>query len=155
VPRAEIDDSQPTEVKIVRLKIIRALLDPINGEAFKERLNINIQIVIGGRVFRKCGFLYLAENSDKAQGESLIYDQRACEIYQGKVFLGQDKWEDHSDIRARGQIPVGEYRVSGELFFMKNLPAVPIIRCDGEVLEQDRACLNKDYVLLDARYNLI
>ncbi len=155
MPRAEIDDSQPTEVKIVRLKIIRALLDPINGEAFKERLDINIQSVVGGRVFKKCGFSHLVENSDAAQEESLICNQRACEIYKGKVFLGQDKWEDHSDIRVRGQIPVWEYRVSGELFFIKNLPAVPIIRCDGEVPEQDRACLSKDYILLDARYNLI
>lgn len=156
MPKVEIGGSRPTEVEIVRLKIIRALVDPINGEIFREKLNTSIQSVIGSRILRKCGFLYSAEDhSFSLAEESLVYGQLACEIYQGKVFLGQDKWEDHGDIRTREEIPVWEFRVSGEQFFLKNLPPVPIIRCDGKVSEQDRFWLNQSYVLLDAGYNII
>jgi len=155
VSKIEKASPQPTEVEIVRLKIAKALADPVNGAMFREKLNVSIQSIIGGRVIRKCGFLSSAEDLSASRGESLIYNQRACEIYRGKVFLARNIWEDHSDIRTREEIPIWEFRVSGEQFFVKNLPSVPVIRCDGKVPEQDRPRLNKNYVLLDAEYNLI
>lgn len=144
----------PQLVEFVRSKIDGSLKHPINGEIFKEFLDGALQSMIGLRFQKKRGEFYPSD-PDNIEQRYLVYGQRACEIYKGRVILARDIWEDHDDIRAREEIPAGDFRVSGEQFFVRNLPPVPIIRCDATVPKEDLQVLKKDHVLIDPFYKVI
>lgn len=144
----------PQSVELVRARIDGSLKHPVNGKLMEEFLDGALQSMIGFRVQKKQGGSY-PPNPDSISQRELVYGQRACEIYKGCVVLAHDIWEDHDDIRARGEIPPTEFRVSGEQFYVKNLPPVPIIRCDATVPEQDLSGLKKTYVLIDPFYKVL
>jgi hypothetical protein len=149
-----LESITPEMVEFVREKIDGSLSHPALGKIMEDLFNTAIQSMIGFRVQRELGASYPA-NPDNLQQREIVYDQRSCEIYKGNVFVAQDIWESHNDIRARGEIPPTESRVSGQCFYVKNLPPVPVIRCDESVPEQDLPELKKRYVLIDPNYKVL
>lgn len=150
-----IETVTPKDVEMVRERVIGSFR--IHGELFKDTLDNEIQLMIGWRVHKKEGFegFSLPENPDEHKARGLVYDQRACEIYQGEIFIGKDVWETHEDIRERGEIPPTKFRVSAELFYLRNLPRVPIIRLDADLSREEIDSLNNTCVLLDPYYKLV
>jgi hypothetical protein len=150
--KTELISSQ--QVEYVKSMVVSNLQHPLNGELFKQLLDRDIQSMIGFRVQRKQGSTYPSD-PDSIQGRGLVHGQLACEIYKGEVILARNIWEDHDDIRARKEIPERDFRVSGEQFFLRNLPQVPIIRCDTPVPKDDLSKLKKGHVLLDPFYKVL
>lgn len=143
----------PEDVERAR-SIIRSSLElPVNRELILGAINKDISSMIIWRMERKRGEPYI-ENPDDLEGR-ITYGQRACEIYGEKVFLARDIWEDHNDIRERGEIPAREFRVSGEQFFLRGLPGVPVIRCCTTPHDEDIQALRPNYVLMNPFYKVL
>ena len=140
----------PQTVEHARSIIQGSLTHPVNGEFIIASLNLDIQSMRGWRILRRQG-----ERPDNPPQGRLVYDQRACEIYRGRVILARDIWEDHNDMRARAEVPPREFRVSGELFYIRDLPKVPVIRCDRVPSNEDLQTLKQEYVLIDPSYKML
>ncbi len=151
---AKEDEITPLTVGLVRAKIDGSLRHPVNGKYIQNLLNSALRLMIEFRALRKLGDSYPSD-PDNILRRSLVYDQRACEIYHGHVVLADTIWEDHADIRAREEIPSTAFRVSGEQFYINNLPPVPVIRCDANIPEEDLPELKKGYVLIDPYYKVL
>jgi len=140
------------DIEVVRSKIETNLNHPINGKFFKHELEIQIQRMIGWRIQKQMGYHDYPDDPDSSSDKSMIYNQLACELYRGRIIKAHSIWETHDDLRARGEIPSTDFRVSGDVFFLRNLPQVPVIRCDATPKQSELALYKKQAVLID--YNL-
>lgn len=143
----------PQDVERARSIIRGSLEHPVNREIILGAINKDISSMMIWRMEKKRGEPYV-ENPDDLEGR-ITYGQRACEIYGGEVFLARDIWEDHNDIRERGEIPAREFRVSGELFFLRDIPEVPIIRRCATPYDEDIQALRPNYVLMNPFYKVL
>lgn len=91
-----------------------------------------------------------------ATGTKRSYGQRACSIINKRLYVGTDPWEKHEDIENRSHHSEEAIIVSGELFYLRGLPKIPVIRCDSYPLSHVAKLIkSKGYILLDAYYQLI
>lgn len=144
----------PQMVEEARRWIKKSLEHPFNGDIFKELLNKEIQRMVLWRVNRRLGLRY---PPDPDLARQLVYQQRACSIVRNNIFVADSPWEDHDDLDRNFHIDVRVFRVSGELFFVRGLPLVPIVRCDAP-LQPSEFCtmvLKRGHVLLGPDFKVI
>jgi hypothetical protein len=145
----------PQAIEATRSRLESSLKDPLNGKFIRKVLDDQIQLMIGWRVQKSLGYHRYPDDPDSSIEKNLVYDQRACQLFQGRIIKGNTIWETHEDIQARGEIPSTAFRVSGDVFYVRNLPHVPIVRCDSTPKQSEIDIYKKQCVLLNYDYTVL
>jgi hypothetical protein len=152
--------SNETFIRQEDIDIVRSELKKYDNNLIKKRLMMQditrqTDLMVIWRVLRSRGINKFPQDPDSQEEKSLVYNQTACFLFQGKIINGDSIWETHREISEREEILDIEQLMTGERFYMHNTPLVPIIILSAHSNTAEIDIYKKQCVLLDYEMNIL